>query len=259
MIIILSPAKTLNMELAKNTDTFTKPQFIKEAGLLMKELRKYSPPEMEGLLKISSQLAEQSFKKHIRWTEDSDLYNAKQAVLAYDGAVYQGIDSKCFNEAQLLFANNHLRILSALYGALRPLDLIQPYRLEMQTKLKYKQNKNLYDFWGKKLTEYLKKELHEQKDNIIVDLASKEYSEAIDLKKLNAKVITPIFKEYKNGSLKMITIYAKRARGLMSRYIIENEIDNADELKEFDAEGYTYNEYMSDLNKWVFTRHSINS
>lgn len=254
MLIILSPAKTLKMDRALNTNLYTKPLFIKEASSLIKELLKYSPPEMEGLMKINNNLAEQNFIRHIRWQEEHNLSNAKQALLAYDGAVYQGINASDLSEKQLSFANDHLRIFSGLYGALRPLDLIQPYRLEMGTKLKYRRSNNLTSFWKSKLTIYIKKELHYQKDNLLIDLASKEYSSVLDMSKINARVITPVFKEYKNGSHKVITIYTKRARGLMLRFIIENNIVLPNELKEFDEEGYSYKKYLSSDTEWVFTR-----
>lgn len=254
MIAILSPAKNLNMDKAVNTDLYTKPVFTKEADILMKELQQYTPPELESLMKINSELAEQNFMRHISWKKEHNLSNGKQALLAYDGAVYRGIDAKNFNNQQLSFANEHLRILSGLYGVLRPMDLIQPYRLEMATKLKNSSGNNLYSFWKDKLTDYFKKELSKQKDNILIDLASKEYSTAIDMSKLDAEIITPVFKDYKRGTYKVITIYAKRARGLMSRFIIENNIGLPDELKEFSEEGYNYNEYMSTDVEWVFTR-----
>ncbi len=254
MIAILSPAKTLNMGKTDNTDFYTKPAFIKEAGILMQELIKYTPPEMESLMKINSELADQNFFRHLTWSEEHNLSNAKQALLAYDGAVYQGIGAKNFNPQQLSFANNHFRILSGLYGALRPLDIIQPYRLEMAAKLKNNAGNNLYCFWKDKLTDYFKEEIDKQNDDLLIDLASKEYSSAIDMSKINAKVITPVFKDYKRGALKVITIYTKRARGLMSRFIIENNIVLPNDLKEFDEEGYSYNEYLSTEVEWVFTR-----
>lgn len=254
MIVILSPAKKLNMERASNTDLHTNPVFIKEASKLMKKLQKYTPPEMESLMKINGELAEQNFMRHLFWNEEHNLSNGKQALLAYDGAVYRGISGKNLNNQQLSFANDHIRILSGLYGVLRPLDLIQPYRLEMGTKLKNDSGNNLYSFWKDKLTNYFKEELSNQKDNILIDLASKEYSSAIDMSKLNAKVITPIFKDYKRGTYKVITIYAKRARGLMSRFIIENSVVLPNDLKEFDIEGYSYNECLSTEIEWVFTR-----
>jgi len=254
MITILSPAKTLKMGKALNTNLYTEPLFLKEASSLIVELIKYSPPEMEGLMKINSNLAEQNFMRHISWQKKHDLSNGKQALLAYDGAVYQGINAGELSEVQLAFANDHLRIFSGLYGALRPLDLIQPYRLEMGTKLKNKRGNNLYSFWNHKLTTYLKSEFKSQNDNILIDLASKEYSSVIDMSKINVKVITPVFKEYKNGTHKGITIYTKRARGLMSRFIIENNISSPKDIKEFNEEGYSYNEYLSSNTEVVFTR-----
>ncbi|MCB2298461.1 peroxide stress protein YaaA [Clostridium tagluense] len=254
MIIILSPAKTLKMEKVLNTNLYTETLFIREASYLIKELVKYSPPEMERLMKVNSKLAQQNFMRHIMWKEEHDLSNGKQALLAYDGAVYQGISAGELSQQQLSFANDHLRILSGLYGALRPLDLIQPYRLEMGTKLKNRRGDNLYSFWKNKLTTYLKKELQGQNDNILIDLASKEYSSVIDLSKINIKVITPVFKDYKNGTHKVITIYTKRARGLMSRFIIENNIILPSDLKEFNEEGYSYNKYLSSDTEFVFTR-----
>jgi cytoplasmic iron level regulating protein YaaA (DUF328/UPF0246 family) len=242
------------MKKASNTNLYTKPKFTKEASLLMKELLNYSPPEMESLMKINSELAEQNFMRHVLWRKEHNISNGKQALLAYDGAVYQGINTVDLNEEQLSFANIHFRILSGLYGVLRPLDIIQPYRLEMSTKLKNMQGNNLYSFWKDRLTNYFKEELESQNDNILIDLASKEYSSAIDLNKINVKVITPIFKDYKRGSHKVITIYTKRARGLISRFVIENRIVSPNELKEFNAEGYSYNEYMSGDKEWVFTR-----
>lgn len=254
MITILSPAKTLKMEKALNTTLYTQPIFIREASTLIKELIKYSPPEMEELMKVNGNLAHKNFMRHIKWKEEHDLSNGKQALLAYDGAVYQGIRTGDLSQQQLYFANDHFIIFSGLYGALRPLDLIQPYRLEMGTKLKNRKGDNLYSFWQHKLTTYLKKELHRQNDNILINLASKEYSCVIDMSKINAKVITPVFKEYKNGTHKVITIYTKRARGLMSRFIIDNNITCPSELKEFNEEGYRYNEYLSSDAEIVFTR-----
>lgn len=254
MIAILSPAKNLNMRKAINTNLYTNPVFIKEASMLMKELQQYTPPELESLMNINAELAEKNFMRHISWNKEHNLLNGKQAILAYDGAVYRGINAKDFNNQQLFFANEHIRIISGLYGVLRPLDLIQPYRLEMATKLRNNSGNNLYSFWKDKLTNYFEEELIKQKDNILIDLASKEYSSAIDINKLNAKVITPAFKDYKRGTYKVVTIYAKRARGLMSRFIIENSIVLPDDLKEFCEEGYNYNENLSTDVEWIFTR-----
>ncbi|MBU3161461.1 peroxide stress protein YaaA [Clostridium frigoris] len=254
MITILSPAKTLKMDKVVNASLYTKPIFIREASSLIKGLLKYSPEELVGLMKINSKLAEQNFMRHITWEKEHDLFNSKQALLAYDGAVFKGINADDLNQQQLSFANKHLIIFSGLYGVLRPLDLIQPHRLEMGTKLKNKQGNNLYDFWGNKLTIYIKKQLKIQDDNTLIDLASKEYSSVIDMDKINARVIKPVFKDYKNGTHKVITIYTKRARGLMSRFIIKNNISLPSDLKEFNEEGYSYNEYLSSDAEFIFTR-----
>ncbi|MEG0775259.1 peroxide stress protein YaaA [Clostridium sp.] len=254
MIVILSPAKTINLNKNINTNVFTEPTFIKEANLLMEELMNYTPPELESLMKINSDLAEKNFVRHLHWNRVHDLSNGRQALLAYDGAVYQGIHAQDFNAEQLYFANQHIRILSGLYGALRPLDIIQPYRLEMATKLKNTEGSNLYSFWKNQLTSYFMKELNFQGDNVVINLASREYSSAIDLEKINAKVITPVFKDYKGGTYKVITIYAKRARGIMSRFIVENRITSPSGLKNFDEEGYSYSEDLSTESEWVFIR-----
>jgi cytoplasmic iron level regulating protein YaaA (DUF328/UPF0246 family) len=244
------------MDKAVSTDLYTKPIFIREAHILMEKLIKYSPDEMESLMKVNSKLAEYNFLKHLQWKPEHDLSNGKQAILTFDGAVYRGINPEHFNEHQLSFANEHIRILSGLYGALRPLDIIQPYRLEMAAKLKNISGNDLYSFWRDKLTDYFKKELYMQNNNVLINLASKEYSSAINLDRINAEIITPAFMDYRRGSYKVITIYAKRARGLMSRFIIENSIVSPGDLKEFYEEGYSYSEYMSTNAEWVFLRQS---
>jgi uncharacterized protein len=254
MIVILSPAKTINLDKKIKTNIFTEPIFLEEANLLMDELIKYTPPDLESLMKVSSELAEKNFIRHIQWIGEHDLCSGTQALSGYDGAVYQGINAVDFNEEQLSFANNHIRILSGLYGVLRPLDIIKPYRLEMATKLKNTVGNNLYSFWRDKLTDYFMKELEMQRENIVINLASKEYYSAINFEKIPGKIITPVFKDYKGGTYKVITIYAKRARGLMSRFIIENGITSPNELKEFDVEDYTFDEDMSTDSEWVFIR-----
>jgi len=215
MITILSPAKTITLNKKANTKIYTKPAFLEEASSLMEVLEKYTPPELETLMKVSSELAEKTFIAHLNWNKEHDSSTGAQALLAYDGAVYQGISAENFSEEQLVFANDHIRILSGLYGSLRPLDIINPYRLEMATKFKNSEGKNLYSFWKNRLTNYFIDHLDKEKEKVIVNLASKEYSTAINLAKTKAKVITPVFKEYKGRTYKIITIYAKRARGLI--------------------------------------------
>jgi uncharacterized protein len=254
LLTILSPAKTINLDREITTELYTQPHFIKEAYYLIKELVKYAPPEMESLMKINSELAMKNFLRHHSWNKEHLPSNSRQAILCYDGAVYQGIGAMELGEEVLSFSNEHIRILSGLYGVLRPLDLIQPYRLEMAAKLRTRKASNLYDFWKDKLTKYFKEELALQNDGIIIDLASKEYSSAIDLKRTHARIVTPVFKDYKQGTYKNITIYAKRARGLMTRFILDNKIETAESLREFEAEGYSYSSRLSDKDEWVFTR-----
>lgn len=254
MIMILSPAKTLNMDKSNISKQHTRPIFIEEATELIDELKNYSPPEMEGLLKINEELAEVNFMRHAMWKKEHELSNSKQAILSYHGAVYQGLRAEIFDEGQLGYAQQHVRILSALYGVLKPLDLIQPYRLEMGLKLQNSKGKDLYCFWKDKITEYLNEDIAKQSEKTLVNLASNEYSSAINKVHFQGDIITPVFKEYKQGVYKNVTIYAKRARGLMTRYAIENCIDNPEELKDFEEEGYQYCENFSTEKEWVFIR-----
>jgi cytoplasmic iron level regulating protein YaaA (DUF328/UPF0246 family) len=259
MITILSPAKTINMDKVQITGKYSKPEFLDNAALLIDELKKFAPPEMESLMKINSELAELNFKRHIVWTRDHSYDRSKQALLSYSGMVYNGLNAASLKEEQLQFAQEHIRILSGLYGVLKPLDLIMPYRLEMGTKLENIRGKDLYIFWKKLITEFFIEELSRQDTNVLINLASNEYSAAIDMKKLNSKIITPIFKDYSKGSYKVITIYAKKARGLMARFIAENGIDSPEELKEFEEEGYRFDAYRSTDTQWVFLRNNLNS
>jgi uncharacterized protein len=253
MLVILSPAKTLNME-AAFTSEYTTPIYCSEALEIMKELRNYTPPDMESIMKINRNLAEENFFRHLKWDIKHTLSNSKQALLAYHGAVFQGLSAADFCGEELHFAQRHIRILSGLYGVLRPLDLIQPYRLEMAIKLKNSSIDDLYSFWKEKLTTYFHKEIESHHGRTLINLASNEYYSVLDMKKLNCNIITPIFKEYKNGTYKNITIYAKRARGLMTRYIIKNAVTHPEDLKEFKDEGYYFNASLSTENQWVFTR-----
>ncbi|KPU42560.1 hypothetical protein OXPF_43450 [Oxobacter pfennigii] len=220
----------------------------------MDELIKYSPYEMEGLMKVNSGLAEKNFMRHLQWSGEHNLQNSKQALHAYDGAVFQGINADDFSEEELVFADKHIRILSGLYGVLKPLDIIQPYRLEMGTKFSTQYSKDLYVFWQDKLTDYFEEEMKKQNYNVIINLASREYSSAINLNRLHARVVTPVFKDYKRGVYKIITIYAKRARGLMSRFMTKNKIVMPEDLKAFDEEGYRYMDSLSSEDEWVFIR-----
>lgn len=257
MIAILSPAKNLEFNRNIRTSLHSEPIFKEEAFELVEETRKYSPPELSSLMKISDELSELNFFRYVDWTLEHNITNSKQAGLAFAGAVYQGLKAEEFNDHQLEYAQIHLRILSGLYGVLRPLDIIQPYRLEMGTKLTNKKGKDLYAFWKEKITDYFNEELSYHKDNILLNLASKEYFSSIDINNFSGNVITPVFKEYRNGAYKNITIYAKRARGLMAKFIVENEIESIEELKRFEEEGYLYNEALSNDRELVFTRSII--
>lgn len=254
MIVILSPAKTLNFENVPSQLPSTLPDFTQKASIIMEELRKYTPPDLESLMRINSKLSELNFKRNLRWSRKHNIENSKQAMFCFDGAVYHGLDAKNFGKEELHFAQQHIRLLSGLYGVLRPLDLIEPYRLEMGIKLKVKKYDNLYEFWKKPLLEFFKKELKLEEDGILLNLASKEYSSAIDIKSLKARVVNVTFKDYNHGKYKIVAIYAKRARGLMARYICENKIQGLERLKNFDSEGYEYSEELSDKENLVFIR-----
>ena len=203
---------------------------------------------------ISEKLGDLNFGRFLNWQPEFTSDNAKQAVLAFKGDVYTGLDAEKLSEKELVWSQDHLRILSGLYGLLRPLDLMQPYRLEMGTKLPNKKGKNLYDFWGNKITDGLNQVLVETGSQVLVNLASNEYFKSVNRSNLNADVITPVFKDWKNGQYKIISFYAKKARGLMSRYIIKNKITDPEKLKQFDVAGYTYNAAMSSAREWIFTR-----
>jgi cytoplasmic iron level regulating protein YaaA (DUF328/UPF0246 family) len=254
MIIIISPAKTLDFAAKPATEKYSLPLFSDMSKKLVKELRMYSPPKLEKLMKISSKLANLNYERYQEWHLPFSPQNSKQALFAFRGEVYTGIDADTMTMDDINFAQHHLRILSGLYGILRPLDLIQAYRLEMGTPLKTDKNKDLYQFWGDKLTNMLTNELDNEPGKILINLASNEYYKALDSKKLNTRIITPVFKDFKNGSYKFLSVYGKKARGLMTRFIISNKIDNPENLKLFDDDGYFFNDRLSNRDDWVFTR-----
>jgi len=256
MLIVISPAKTLDYETPPVTRTHTKPVLLKESQRLINVLRNYSALDLAELMHLSMKLAELNFERYHAWTTPFSLKNAKQAALAMKGDVYTGLDAQSLDEEDLAFAQAHLRILSGLYGVLRPLDLMQAYRLEMGTRLPNEQGKDLYAFWGDTITKHLNKALAAQGDDILINLASNEYFKSVKPKRLEGRIITPQFKEYKNGGYKMIGIFAKKARGLMSRYIIQHRLNDPQRLKAFDVEGYAYNEELSKEHEWVFTRRT---
>ncbi|WP_415887149.1 peroxide stress protein YaaA [Neptuniibacter sp. QD37_6] len=254
MLIVVSPAKTLDYETAPVTETYSQPEFLDHSQLLIDELKKHSVQDIAQMMKLSDKLASLNVARYESWTPEFNTENAKQAVLAFKGDVYTGLDAETLSEEDLAFAQNHLRILSGLYGVLKPLDLMQPYRLEMGTKLTNSRGKNLYEFWGTQICERLNQELTEQKEQVLINLASNEYYKAAKEKNISARIITPAFKDWKNGQYKMISFYAKKARGLMTRYIIQNKIENPEDLKGFDLEGYRFAESMSEGDTWTFIR-----
>ena len=254
MLIVISPAKTLDYDTPPVTDIATQPDFLDQSASLIQQLRQLSPDQIGSLMKISDKLAQLNAARYEAWQQPFTPENAKQAVLAFKGDVYTGLDAETLSAKQFKFAQKHLRILSGLYGLLRPLDLMQAYRLEMGTKFANSGGKDLYAFWGEQITDKLNEEIAAQKDDVLVNLASKEYFKSVKPKLLKGKVITPVFKDWKNGQYKIISFYAKKARGLMCRYAIDHNITQVEKLKGFDYEGYGFDEGMSSEVEWVFTR-----
>ncbi|WP_417498619.1 peroxide stress protein YaaA [Methylophaga sp.] len=254
MLTVISPAKTLDFDTPPTTQKHSQPRFLSHSQELIDTLRQMSTADIASLMKLSDKLAGLNVARYETWQTPFSLDNAKQAVLAFQGDVYTGLDAETLDEKQLTFAQKHLRILSGLYGVLKPLDLIQPYRLEMGTKLDNAKGKDLYAFWGSDIRQSLQAE-DAMQDEVLINLASNEYFKAVEAKKLKARIITPVFKDWKNGQYKMISFYAKKARGMMSRYIIEHELQDPDRIKDFDTDGYRFSADMSKKDEWVFIRH----
>jgi cytoplasmic iron level regulating protein YaaA (DUF328/UPF0246 family) len=257
MLIIISPAKTLDYESPLATKKYTLPDFVPESGQLVEELRQLSPPRLGELMGISNKLADLNFGRYLNWQPDFTPDNARQAVLAFKGDVYTGLQAENFSAREFSYAQKHLRILSGLYGVLRPLDLMQAYRLEMGTKFVNNKGKNLYEFWDTKITDALNAQLKRLKSDLLVNLASNEYFKAVQARNLHANIIAPEFRDWKNGQYKIISFYAKKARGLMSAWLIQNQIETIEGIKGFEAEGYQYDASLSSENKPVFTRKQI--
>lgn len=252
MKIIISPAKSLDFETPLPTDRFTKSAFMKQSRLLNKVIKQKSPKDLSELMDISDNLAELNWKRNKTFKTPFIPENARPAIYAFNGDVYQGIDAYSIPVEKLDALQSQLRILSGLYGILKPLDLMQPYRLEMGTSLVFEDYKNLYDFWKPTLTESINKEM--KKGELLINLASIEYASAIDLKKLKGTIVTPEFKDYKNGKLKIISFFAKKARGSMVRYIINTNAKTVDDLKGFNYDGYQLDGTLSKGNNLIFTR-----
>lgn len=254
MLMVISPAKTLDYETAPVTARHTLPRYLDHSLELIKVLRDKSPQEIGKLMSISDKLAALNVARYGSWSEEFTTANSKQALLAFKGDVYTGLHAEDFSEEDFDFAQQHLRMLSGLYGILRPLDLMQPYRLEMGTKLANPRGKDLYSFWGEELTEWLNGDLAEQEDDILLNLASQEYFGAVKPKALKGRLIEAVFKDQKNGQYKIISFHAKKARGLMARYVIKERLRDPEGLKDFNLEGYYYDPASSSENTLVFLR-----
>lgn len=254
MLSVISPAKTLDFDTPSTTQDVSQPDFLTGSQALIDILRGYSPQQISDLMGVSDKLAGLNAARFAEWQPPFSLENAKPAAQAFQGDVYTGLEAGTFSNAENRYAQQHLRILSGLYGLLRPLDLIQPYRLEMGTKLPNSAGKDLYAYWKPTLTTALDAAIADSGSKVLVNLASNEYFKAVDAKKLDAQVITPVFKDEKNGTFKIISFYAKKARGLMSAWIIRQQVNDPEALKDFDVAGYRFDAAASQGDSFVFTR-----
>jgi len=256
MLMLLSPAKTLDYDTPVRTRLASTPQFLSESAGLMRALVKWSADDLARLMRISPALAALNVERYAAWRPECDTSNARQAVLAFNGDVYEGLQAATLSDVQLQWAQEHLVVLSGLYGVLRPLDLMRPYRLEMGTKLRTDRGATLYDWWGDTIAEYLNAQLATHASPWVLNLASEEYFKVVRLKVLRAPVVQCVFQDYKNGVWKLISFYAKRARGLMARYVIEQGVEEPQALRGFAAEGYAYAPEVSTDSRLVFRRCS---
>lgn len=254
MLAIISPAKSLDFDSRAPTRKHSAPSFLDDSAELIRELRELAPQDLSDLMGISTSLAELNYDRYAAWGEPFNRRNAKQAMFAFNGDVYMGLKSTEFSERDLTWAQKHLRILSGLHGVLKPLDLIQPYRLEMGTRLPNGRGGDLYEFWRDKVTAALNDAIDAQRQPILVNLASNEYFSAVDTTRIAARIITPTFKDLKNGRYKFISFFAKKARGLMAAYLIKNRVSTLKALKAFDWQGYRFSPAESSANDWVFLR-----
>ena len=254
MIIVLSPAKTLDYEF-ETDGNHSVPSFLSQSSKLIGQLKKKEPKDIASLMGLSDKLATLNYDRYQSWTASKKASNdSKPSLLVFKGDVYQGLQAEDLTKKEMNFAQKHVRILSGLYGILRPLDLMKPYRLEMGTKLETSQGKNLYEFWGDKIQKNVLDELKNQKSDLLINLASKEYFTVLGKVPEDVNVISPVFKDYKNGKYKIISFYAKKARGLMARWIIQNKVTDFENLKDFDVEGYKYSKAESTSTTPVFLR-----
>lgn len=257
MLSVISPAKTLDYDTPATTKKITQPEFLESAQTLVDDARNLDPTEIRKLMGVSDAIADLNHKRFMNWHTPFDRDNAKQAILAFKGDVYTGLEAGTLTPSQLTYAQKHLRILSGLYGLLRPLDLMQPYRLEMGLKFSNSGGRNLYEFWGESLTTSLNKQLRKTSTPVLLNLASNEYFKAVKAGSLDGEVVTPVFKDLKNGKYRVISFFAKKARGQMARYIIEKEINDVPKLKRYRVGGYRYNAAESSARELVFTRDKV--
>ena len=254
MIILMNSSKTLNFERPAHISKHTIPEFLDDSQLLVARLQKLSVSDFSRLMGVSEKLAVLNVKRYQNWSTSPDGSDAKQALLAFKGDIYAAMDSDRYKIKDFDFAQKHLRILSGLYGILRPLDLIQPYRLEMAAKLRTDRGPDLYRFWGRRINTALNELIKHEKSGVVINLASMEYFKSVKSNLLKAEVITPVFKEYKAPSYRVVAIYAKKARGLMCNHIIQNRITRVEDLQAFQSDGYRFAPKLSTQSDWVFTR-----
>ncbi len=254
MICIVSPAKSLNFDNYNPSDSNTMPDFLKESQRLVNQLKKKSPKSIAKLMSISDNLAELNYQRFQDWEMAHESGEIKQAMYAFKGDVYLGLEAETFSEDTLAYANNHFRMLSGLYGVLKPMDIIHPYRLEMGTKINIGTHKNLYSFWGPKIAKKLNELGKEQNDSTLLNLASNEYFKSVDKKTLKLDIWTPVFKDHKNGNYKVISFFAKRARGMMTKFVLENRIEQLDDLRAFNSDGYYFEGIDEKKQEIIFLR-----
>lgn len=254
MLFVISPAKSLDFENAALSDQYSEPTFLEDTMELVEQMRAFEAKDIVSLMGVSYAIAELNVDRYRDFELPFNPQNAKQAVYAFTGDVYTGLSVSTAGEAQISYLQTHARILSGLYGVLKPLDLMQPYRLEMGIKLKNQRGDNLYQFWGLKVTDLLNEALAKEEESVLVNLASNEYFKSVQKKHLNARIVTPVFKDLKNDQYKIISFYAKKARGMMLRYAADNQIQQVEDLKGFNVDGYRFNAGLSEGDSWCFTR-----
>jgi len=254
MLTILGPAKTIDTTPHRITERHSLPQYLDRAKELVDQLRSYSISQLKNLMKISDKLAVLNFERYAQWRTSYTVGEGQQAILAFSGEVFNGLQARSLNEADLLFAQDHICLLSGLYGVLRPLDLILPYRLEMGTKMTNPGGKNLYEFWEKIIPVHIAEETGKKENKVLINLASNEYFKSIRPGSFPYEIITPVFKETDGAGFRNVTIYAKKARGMMLRFIIQNRINDPEYLQAFDQEGYYFNNDLSTKKEWIFCR-----